>query len=126
MDISLQTANRCRNGVRQDCSFVLLIYYIYPMIRYFVYVLTNKNHTVLYTGFTDDLERRTYEHKNKILKGFTVRYNVDKLVYYEEFNEKESAMSRERQLKKYKRHWKENLINEINPHWRDLYEDFIS
>ena len=57
------------------------------MKKYYVYILTNKNHTVLYTGFTDDNERRVYEHKNKILKGFTSKYNIDKLVYFEEFKD---------------------------------------
>lgn len=94
------------------------------MIKYFVYILTNKNHTVLYTGFTDDLERRVYEHKNKIYSGFTSKYNVNKLVYYEIFRDLPSAVAREKQLKKYKREWKENLINELNQGWNDLYEDF--
>ena len=98
---------------------------IEQMIRYFVYILTNKNHTVFYTGFADDLERRVYEHKNKIYEGFTSRYNVDKLVYYEEFTDLDSAKHREAQIKRYKRSWKENLINEMNSEWRDLYEDFL-
>lgn len=69
---------------------------------YFVYLLTNKNNTVLYTGFTDDLERRVYEHKHKLLKGFTTKYNCDKLVYYEEFPSSTEALDREKRLKKYK------------------------
>jgi len=95
------------------------------MKKYFVYILTNKNHSVLYTGFTDDLERRVYEHKNKMLKGFTSKYNVDKLVYYEDFLDTDSAKLRESQLKKYHRCWKINLINDINPEWKDLYDDFV-
>ncbi len=95
------------------------------MNKYFVYMVTNKNHTVLYTGFTDDTERRIFEHKEQIYNGFTKKYNVSKLVYFEEFRDMESALSREKQLKKYKRKWKENLINEMNPEWRDLYEDFL-
>ena len=95
------------------------------MVKFYVYILTNKNHTVLYTGFTDDIERRVYEHKNKILLGFTSKYNVDKLIYFEEFIDIESAKHRENQIKRYKKAWKENLINEMNPHWRDLYEDFL-
>ena len=96
------------------------------MKKYFVYILTNKNHTVLYTGFTDDIERRVYEHKHKIYKGFTMKYNVDKLIYYEEINEMNAAIYREKQLKRYKRQWKENLINKMNSEWRDLYDDFIN
>ncbi len=86
---------------------------------------TNKNQTVLYTGFTDNIERRIFEHKNKVYDGFTKKFNVSKLVYYEEFKDIESAKSREKQLKKYNRQWKENLINKMNPGWRDLYEDFL-
>ncbi len=95
------------------------------MKKYFVYMTTNKNQTVLYTGFTDNIERRIFEHKNKVYDGFTKKFNVSKLVYYEEFKDIESAKSREKQLKKYNRQWKENLINKMNPGWRDLYEDFL-
>ena len=92
---------------------------------YYVYILTNKNHTVLYTGFTDEVFRRTVEHKEKLLKGFTSKYNVNKLVYYEEHNDIEVAMHREKLIKRYKREWKINLINSMNPEWRDLFEDFV-
>ncbi len=92
---------------------------------YYVYILSNKHHTVFYTGFTDDIARRVWEHKNKIYKGFTSKYNCDKLLYYEEFNNKEDALHREKQMKKYKRDWKFNLINSINPEWKDLYDDLI-
>ena len=95
------------------------------MNKYFVYILTNKYQNVFYTGFTDDLERRIYEHRNKVHKGFTAKYNVDKLVYYESFLDNESAMVREKQLKRYKKQWKVNLINELNPNWNDLYIDFL-
>ena len=88
-------------------------------------ILSIQNHTVLYTGFTDDLERRVYEHKNKLLPGFTAKYNVNKLVYFEEFMNMKAAQLRELQIKRYKRTWKENLINDTNSEWRDLYDDFI-
>jgi len=87
--------------------------------------LTNKNHTVLYTGFTDDVERRTYEHKNKLRESFTKKYNCSKLIYFEEVKTIEDALLREKQIKKYKRQWKENMINSINPNWDDLYELFV-
>ncbi len=88
---------------------------------FYVYLLTNKNNTVLYTGFTDDLARRIDEHKRKVIpKSFTSRYNCDKLVYFEEFNTIDEGSKREKQLKRYKRVWKENLINENNPKWLDL------
>lgn len=80
---------------------------------------------MLYTGFTNDIERRIYEHREKIYKGFTAKYNCCKLLYFETFKEKVEALHREKQLKKYLREWKENLINSMNPEWRDLYEDFL-
>ena len=91
---------------------------------YFVYILTNKTKTVLCTGFTDDLERRVYEHRNHIYGGFTGKYNAYFLVYYELFESKEEALHREKQLKRYRRMWKEDLINAENPEWLDLYEEF--
>lgn len=95
------------------------------MSNFYVYILSNPHHTVFYTGFTDDLDRRVYEHKHQLLPGFTKKYNCHQLLYYEEFLDAESALHREKQLKRYKKEWKENLINSINPEWRDLYEDFV-
>ena len=86
----------------------------------FVCILTNKNHTVLYTGATNDLFSRIYEHKQKSSPGFTSRYNVNKLVYYECFYEVESAFDRETQIKSWTRQKKERLIYESNPQWADL------
>ncbi|HKL34244.1 MAG TPA: GIY-YIG nuclease family protein [Tangfeifania sp.] len=90
------------------------------MANFYVYILTNRKNGVLYTGLTNELERRIGEHKNKILKGFTYKYNVDKLVYFEEFETYEEAFLRERRLKKWKRDWKINLIVKENPNWTDL------
>ena len=87
---------------------------------YYVYILTNKHHTVLYTGVTNNIERRVFEHKTKVNPGFTARYNCDRLVYFEEFQSIRIALHRERQLKKYRREWKENMICQMNPEWRDL------
>ena len=89
---------------------------------YFVYLLTNKHNTVLYTGVTSELEQRVFEHKTKQYRGFTSKYNCNKLVYFEEFDDVEEAIKREKQLKKYRREWKENLINEMNSEWKDLSE----
>ncbi len=86
--------------------------------------MTNKGNTVLYTGVTNDLEERVYEHKKKIIKGFTSKYNINKLVYYEEFDYIDDAIAREKQLKNWHRQWKINLINESNPDWKDLSEDW--
>jgi putative endonuclease len=94
------------------------------MKKYFVYIMTNKNNTVLYTGVTNDLQRRVYEHKNKLLKGFTSKYNITRLVYFEEFGEIRDAIAREKQIKAGSRKKKEDLINSINPEWKDLYEEF--
>ena len=95
------------------------------MNTYFVYILTNKNNTVLYTGFTDDIVRRVDEHKRKeVSKSFTSRYNCDKLVYFESFELAQDAILREKQLKRYKREWKENLINAENSEWKDLSIDW--
>ena len=90
--------------------------------QYYVYILTNKRNTVLYTGVTNDLVRRTYEHKTKAVKGFTHKYNVHRLVYYECFNEVREAIAREKQIKAGSRQRKVDLVNRLNPEWQDLYE----
>lgn len=94
------------------------------MNSYYVYILTNKNKTVLYVGFTDDVNRRTEEHRKKVYNGFTKYYNVDKLVYYEKHLTIEEAKIQEKRIKKWNRAWKENLINNSNPEWKDLSIDF--
>lgn len=88
--------------------------------RYYVYIETNKNNTVLYIGFTNDLKRRVKEHRNKRNKGFTSRYNVDKCVYCESTPYVNNALKSEKQIKKWNRQWKENLIIDMNPDWEDL------
>lgn len=89
-------------------------------MAYYVYILSNKRRTVLYTGVTNDLSRRLAEHKSKAFKGFTAKYNCDQLVYYEEFSLISEAIHREKQLKRYKREWKVNLIESMNREWKDL------
>jgi len=91
---------------------------------YYVYILTNKNHTVLYTGVTNDLTRRVWEHKEKMHDGFTKWYNVRKLVSCEAFDDVRDAIAREKQIKAGARQKKIALINSINKAWKDLYEDF--
>jgi len=90
--------------------------------RYYVYILTNKNNNVLYTGVTNDLVRRIFEHKNGTEDSFTAKYNLNKLVYFEETHNVESAILREKQIKKGSRKKKLELINNINPEWNDLLE----
>jgi putative endonuclease len=88
-----------------------------------VYIMTNKNNTVLYTGVTSNLLKRVREHKEGLLPGFTKRYNVTKLVYYETCDGAHTAIRREKQIKAGPRKKKEDLINSINPDWRDLSEE---
>ena len=85
-----------------------------------VYILTNKNKTTLYVGVTRNLQRRIAEHKLHINEGFSKRYNLELLVYYEVFERLDAAVKREKQLKKWRREWKESLINDLNPTWTDL------
>jgi putative endonuclease len=85
--------------------------------------MTNNNNSVLYTGMTNNLIRRVYEHKEKIIDGFTKKYNCTKLVYYEIFNDPYNAIAREKQIKAGSRKKKIDLINSMNPNWKDLYDD---
>lgn len=91
------------------------------MNNYYVYILTNKSNKVLYIGVTNNLSRRVYEHKNKLIPGFAMKYNVNKLVYYEVYDNIENAIQREKNIKKWYRKWKIELINKFNPNWEDLY-----
>ena len=86
----------------------------------YTYILTNNYNTVLYIGVTSDLKKRLFEHKNKLFKGFTYRYNLNKLVYFEEFNDINDAIAREKFLKHKKRIFKNELIEKMNPQWKDL------
>ena len=88
----------------------------------YVYVLASKKNGVLYTGVTSDLIKRVYEHKNNLVDGFTKKYNVHNLVYFEQHEDISNAILREKQMKKWKRFWKIKLINTVNPAWEDLYE----
>ncbi|MEK6731770.1 MAG: GIY-YIG nuclease family protein [Pseudomonadota bacterium] len=92
--------------------------------QYYVYLLTNTNNKVLYLGVTNNLLRRLYEHKNGLVKGFTKKYNVHKLVYYEETDNVYAAISREKEIKKWRREKKDRLIIKKNPDWRDLSENW--
>ncbi len=89
--------------------------------EYYVYMMTNKYNTVTYVGVTNNLEGRVLQHKQKLIDGFTSRYNINKLVYYEILEDIESAILREKQLKKFVRKKKVELINSMNPKWEDLY-----
>ncbi len=95
------------------------------MLQSAVYFMVNKNNTVLYIGVTSDLIKRVYQHKIKAYKGFTEKYNCDKLVYFEVFSNINEAVLREKQLKKGNRKRKNDLVNQTNPEWEDLSEGWI-
>ena len=94
-------------------------------MNYFVYILASKRNGTLYIGVTNNLIKRIYEHKQKQVEGFTKKYNINKLIYFEEYNSPEEAIAREKRLKKWNRSWKLKLIEEKNPQWNDLYINFI-
>jgi putative endonuclease len=91
-------------------------------VTYFVYLLASRRHGTLYIGVTRDLLRRVWVHKNKVVPGFTTTYGVDRLVWYEAYTDVTAAITREKQIKKWRRDWKIALIEAENPGWRDLYE----
>lgn len=93
--------------------------------QYFVYVLASKKNGTLYIGVTSDLIKRIYEHKNNVADGFTKKYGVHTLVYYEATPDVNSAILKEKQLKKWRRPWKLELIEKSNPKWRDLYDELL-
>ena len=92
---------------------------------YYVYILASKRNGTLYIGVTNDLTRRMYEHKNGVIEGFTKKYDVHLLVYFEQTTDIQSAIQKEKQLKKWNRKWKLDLIEESNPTWKDLSIDWI-
>ena len=95
------------------------------MKTYFVYILASKKNGTLYIGVTSNLIRRVYEHKNDVQESFTQKYGVHILVYYEYTNDVNAAIVREKQMKKWNRQWKINLIEKENPNWDDLYESLL-
>ena len=97
---------------------------MYQEKLYYVYILASHRNGTLYMGVTGDLIKRSWEHKNKIAEGFTEKYNIDKLVYYETTNDIKAALQREKQLKKWNRKWKMELIEKENPDWVDLAAEY--
>jgi len=94
------------------------------MNSYYIYIISNKKCGVLYIGITNDIKRRVYEHKNKLVEGFSSRYKLNRLVYYEEVDDIRVAIEREKRLKKWNRDWKIRIIEEQNSEWKDLSIDF--
>lgn len=95
------------------------------MSTYYVYIMSNYNRTTLYIGVTNDLQRRVFEHKQSLVKGFTKKYNLRDLLYFEETSDVQAAITREKQLKKWKRAWKDQLITDFNPKWKDLSQNWF-
>ncbi len=93
------------------------------MKNFYVYIICNKRNGSLYTGITSELIKRIYEHKNKLVDGFTMKYDIQRLVWYEIHNTAESAIAREKRMKKWERKWKLEIIEKDNPGWNDLYDD---
>jgi len=92
---------------------------------YYVYILTSKRNGTLYIGVTNNLVRRVWDHKESVIAGFTKRYGIKLLVYYEEFQDIHEAIAREKILKKWNRSWKLRLIEKMNSDWKDLYEECV-
>jgi putative endonuclease len=88
--------------------------------EFYVYMMTNRSRIVLYTGVTNDLTRRVWEHKNHVVNGFTAKYKLDRLVYYEQFSDAISAITREKAIKAWRREKKNDLVRKLNPKWEDL------
>ncbi|MCU0584424.1 MAG: GIY-YIG nuclease family protein [Syntrophales bacterium] len=95
------------------------------MKTFYVYILSSRRNGTLYIGVTNDLVRRVYDHKNVVIQGFTQKYQVHTLVYYESYRDVQDALAREKRLKKWKRQWKIDLIEKENPGWNDLYDQII-
>jgi putative endonuclease len=94
-------------------------------MEYYIYILANKRNGTLYVGVTSNLIKRIYEHKNDLVEGFTKQYGIHQLVYFEQTGSIDSAIVREKQIKKWRRQWKLELIEQKNPHWKDLYNDLV-
>ena len=95
-------------------------------MSFYVYILASRRNGTLYTGMTDNLLQRVWKHRNDVFPGFTKRYGVKMLVWYEQHDTREAALRRERQIKKWNRAWKLELVERMNPVWRDLYDDIAA
>jgi len=112
-------------GLPKQSHWILNFYYIPKMKKSYVYFLTNKSKSVIYVGVTSNLVKRVHQHKLKTYKGFTTKYNCNRLVYFEEYNTISDAIAREKILKSGNRKRKELLINNFNPEWKDLSKDWV-
>jgi len=94
-------------------------------MKYYVYILASKKNGTLYIGVTSDLIKRAWQHKNKLVDGFSKKYDINRLIYFEQHQDVKSAILREKQMKKWNRAWKIRLVEKKNPKWQDLYEEII-
>ena len=117
-DISPDGARLCHSRERGNPSWK-------PMNMYYIYIMASKRNGTLYVGVTNNLLKRVYEHKNDLVEGFTKRYGIHRLVYYEQVADINSAIQREKRLKKWRRQWKIELIEQMNPDWKDLYDQLV-
>ncbi len=116
--------DRCHARLaRASVSMVILLH---MRKKFYVYIVTNKKEGIFYTGVTSSLAKRIWGHKNKVVNGFSKKYNLDKLVYYEVFEDAENALRREKRLKRWGRDWKIEAIEKFNPKWDDLYNNVVS
>ncbi len=106
-------------------KFYILVIMYKTIHKYYLCILSNGYNGTLYIGVTNNLERRMFEHKNKLFEGFSKRYNLNRLIYFETFQYVNDAIKREKNMKKWKRQWKINLIEKENPKWNDLSKDWI-
>ncbi len=104
----------------RECGNLILFGYTKT---YYIYIMASAKNGILYVGMTNDLKRRVYEHKNGLFDGFTKRYHIHKLVYFEATEDVYSAIQREKRMKKWRRQWKINTIERSNPQWNDLYDE---
>lgn len=116
--IARPSAEGRSNPSSQACSGISV-----PERQYYVYILANPTNVAVYIGVTGDLNKRVYEHKQRLVKGFAERYGIDKLVYYEVYDDPENAILREKRLKGSSRSRKNRLVESMNPQWRDLYDE---
>ena len=113
------------NRAMTDKLFFIKLQSYGLVMPYYVYILASQQNGTLYVGVTNDLVRRVHEHRTDAVEGFTQKHQVHNLVYFEETENVENAIKREKSIKKWSRDWKRNLIERTNPHWRDLYPDII-
>ena len=127
--LKIQDSNRFQKEILDFIILASLITKLWVgmnLFNYYIYIISNWNNKVIYIGVTNNLERRIFEHKSKLIPGFSSKYNLNKLVYYEQYVDIREAITREKELKKWKREKKNKLIESTNPEWMDLSNELIT